>query len=489
MNLIAAFLTEADRRADQIAIIDRDGRRITFAQLVARSAQLSGSWRANGLRAGDTVILAMGIGIDLYVALAAAWRVGAVVVFPEPALGLRGLRHAVRMTRPKALLSSGLYRWLGWALPDLRRLPMRLSPNDHGTGPENVEDVTAEHPALVSFTSGSTGLPKAIVRTHGFLAAQNACVADLLDPRGRREVDLVAFPVFVVANLSFGVTSVLPNWNLRRHHKADAAEIAGHMRRHGVTRALLPPSICERLCRLDTLPPLGAVFTGGGPVFPDVLRRLAALLPNADIVAVYGSTEAEPIAHLYVRDITQADWTAMETGGGLLAGHPIPQAALVLRDDEVVVTGDHVNKGYLDPRHDADNKIAIDGRNWHRTGDAARLDDQGRLWLLGRHDARVAGLYPFTVEVAARSWPGVARAALVGVDGRAVLAVEGDRSWFGDWREKAYAFAGLELVHVKAIPLDRRHRSKVDYARLQQSLRASMVFAKSARGRVSRSTL
>ncbi len=82
MNLIARFLTEAERRANQIAIIDRGGRRITFAQLMARSAQLSGAWRANGLRAGVWVILAMGIGIVLYVALAAAWRVGAVVVFP-----------------------------------------------------------------------------------------------------------------------------------------------------------------------------------------------------------------------------------------------------------------------------------------------------------------------------------------------------------------------------------------------------------------------
>lgn len=472
MNLIARFLTEAERRADQIAIIDRRGRRITFAQLMARSAQLSGAWRANGLRAGDRVILAMGIGIDLYVALAAAWRVGAVVVFPEPALGLRGLRHAVRTTSPKAFLSSGLYRWLGWVLPELRRLPMRLSPNDAGTGPDNIEDVTGEHSALISFTSGSTGLPKAIVRSHGFLAAQNACVADLLDPRGRCEVDLVAFPVFVVANLSFGVTSALPNWNLRRHHKADPVKIADHMRNHGVTRALLPPSICERLCTLDALPPLHAVFTGGGPVFPDVLRKLTALLPEADIVAVYGSTEAEPISHLHVRDIGQADWTAMETGAGLLAGHPIPQVALMLRDEEVVVTGDHVNKGYLDPRDNAGNKIAIDNCIWHRTGDAARLDDQGRLWLLGRHDARVAGLYPFTVEVAARSWPGVIRAALVGVNGRAVLAIEGDRTKLGDWREKASAFANLELVHVKAIPLDRRHRSKVDYARLQKSFRA-----------------
>ena len=46
------------------------------------------------------------------------------------------------------------------------------------------------------------------------------------------------------------------------------------------------------------MPELKAIFTGGGPIFPDLMERLAASFPGAEIVAVYGSTEAEPIAHL-----------------------------------------------------------------------------------------------------------------------------------------------------------------------------------------------
>ena len=470
MNLIASFLTEAEKRGDQTAIIDRKGNAITFFDLVSRSANLAAAWRGMGLEPGDRVLLAMGIGIDLYVALAAAWRVGAVVVFPEPALGLKGLRHAVRATQPKAFLSSGIYRLLGFVLSDLRRLPLRLAPRDSGVGPDHVEEVAGAHPALISFTSGSTGLPKAIARSHGFLAAQNACVADLLDPGGRREVDLVAFPVFVIANLSFGVTSVLPNWNVKRHDKADPNEISAHMRHYGVTRALLPPSMCERLCLVRELPPLSAVFTGGGPVFPDVLQELARRLPNADIVAVYGSTEAEPIAHLKFRDIDESDWAMMTSGGGLLAGTPIAEISVKLIDDEIVVAGDHVNKGYLDSRDDTANKLSIDGEIWHRTGDAGRLDARGRLWLLGRHEARVGEIYPFAVEVAARSWPGVVRAALIGHDGRAVLAIEGDAGNHATWQERARAIGDLRVMSVDAIPLDRRHRSKVDYAALVRKL-------------------
>lgn len=470
MNLMTTFALQAAARPKQTAIIDGKGRTITYGELAARAERLACAWRDKGIAPGDRLLLAMGIGIDLYVALAAAWRIGAVVVFPEPAMGLNGLRQAARVTAPKAFLSSGVYRLLGWVLPELHALPLRLTPNDQGDEAAPLADVGADHPALISFTSGSTGSPKAIVRSHAFLAAQNDCVAELLRPNRDTQVDLVAFPVFVVANLALGITSVLPNWNVRKHDRADAKAIAALIARHGVTRALIPPSVCERLTSLEHMPPLSAIFTGGGPVFPGLLRKLAAKLPDADIVAVYGSTEAEPIAHLHVRDIKDDDWIAMEQGAGLLAGTPIPEIELRLDDAEILVTGAHVNKGYLDSRHNAGNKSVIDGTVWHRTGDAGRLDGAGRLWLLGRHEARINGLYPFPVEVSAMSWPGVRRAALVARDRRAVLAIEGDRSHEAAWRSRCAALGDIKVVAINAIPLDRRHRSKVDYAALLRTL-------------------
>ena len=70
------------------------------------------------------------------------------------------------------------------------------------------------------------------------------------------------------------------------------------------------------------------------------------------------------------RDIDADDWRAMRGGGGLLAGRPVPDIRLRSCDDEIVVTGDHVNKGYLDRADDRTTKLAIDGTIWHRTGDA-----------------------------------------------------------------------------------------------------------------------
>jgi acyl-CoA synthetase (AMP-forming)/AMP-acid ligase II len=474
MNLLAPFLEGAEARAARTAIVGGDGAAATFGELVQRSAALAAAWRRRGLAAGDRVLLAAPLAIDLYVALIALWRLGAAVVLPEPALGLAGLRHAATVTRPKALLTAGWFRLLRYGLPELRAIPLALAPDERAAGAEPAATLAPDHPALISFTSGSTGAPKAMVRSHGMLARQNACVVEMLAPKRADEVDLVAFPVFVLANLGLGVTSVLPNWDLRRHDLADPATITRIIKERRITRALVPPSICEKLAAAEPVA-LGAIFTGGGPVFPDLLERLAAKLPATEIVTVYGSTEAEPIAHVRVADIGPDDWRAMRDGAGLLVGRPVDAIEMAIRDSEIVVTGEHVNKGYLDPAHDRDTKLAIGERVWHRTGDAGRLDAARRLWLLGRRDGEVAGLFPFCVETAARCWPGVVRSALVGIDGRAVLAVEGDADAIDAWKRKAAAIGDIRVVPVRAIPLDRRHRSKVDYPALRGSLTAAMA--------------
>jgi acyl-CoA synthetase (AMP-forming)/AMP-acid ligase II len=470
MNLIANFVEAAERYGSRTAIVDGKGASIGFADLARRSAALAESWHRAGLKSGDRVLLAMPVGIDLYAAIAGLWRLGATIVFPEPALGLAGLRHAVRMTRPRALLTSGLYGAVRLLVPELWGVGLHIGIDD-GVPGGRLAALPAEHPALISFTSGSTGNPKAIVRSHGFLAAQDAALDPLIAPEREDEVDLVAFPVFVLANLARGTTSVLPNWRLRDPGSADVAAIMRLLGERRVTRALVPPSIGDVLATVPSLP-LQTVMTGGGPVFPDLLRRLQAIMPPAaDIVSVYGSTEAEPIAWQRAGAIADAHWRAMETGAGLLAGRPIDRIDLRLVDDEILVTGAHVNKGYLGGQGDVENKSSIDGRIWHRTGDAGRLDAEGNLWLRGRVSGRVGGLYPFEIEAPARTWPGVRRAALVAMQDKPVLAVEGDESHRDAWKSSAAELGIDAVIPVARIPMDRRHRSKIDQRSLQNLLR------------------
>ena len=470
MNLIETFLAQVEARPEAAAIIMPDGRVVSYADLARASAARAAAYVRTGIGAGDVVLIARGVSVELYETLLAVFRLGAVAMFPEPAAGLKGLRVAVQAAQPKAMVTAGIGYVLRLLIPELRCLKLLPDIDDDAQGVDAAKHLAGDAPALITFTSGSTGRPKGIVRSADFLMLQH----DLLEKLRRTQpgdVDLISLPVFILSNLAAGATSVIPAGKLTRPAQLDGGKLREQITRHKVNRIVAPPAVVARIAA-EAVPmsQLEAVFTGGGPVFPNLLHAVARAAPKAEVHAVYGSTEAEPIAHLSLRDISDADWKAMAGGAGLLAGTPIAEISVEIRDHEVFVAGPHVNRGYLDPADDASTKSSRDGVLWHRTGDAARLDDRGRLWLLGRREAAHGGLFPFAIETAALSWPGVKQAALLADGARAKLALAGDGLSVPDMQARANAMGDIEVVLLKAVPMDSRHNSKADYAKLKKLL-------------------
>ncbi len=469
MNLIDAFLEQVEARPDGVAIVGPSGEAVTYARLARRSAARAAAYRAAGIGQGDVVLIAHGVSPELYEVLLAVFRLGAVAMFPEPAAGLKGVGLAIEGVKPKAMAAGSLAKWLRWLSPPMRRLPV-LPDMAEGGGASAVTPTPGDSPALITFTSGSTGRPKGIVRSGDFLMLQHRLLEQVRQTKPQ-DVDLISLPVFILSNLAAGATSVIPAGRLTRPATLDGDRLRAQMLAHRVNRIVAPPAVAARIAEGEgALPGLDAIFTGGGPVFPNLLRRLEAMSPAAAIHAVYGSTEAEPIAHVELKEIGEADWAAMASGAGLLAGRPIPQIDVELRDHEIFVAGEHVNRGYLDPEDDRTTKSLRDGVLWHRTGDAGRLDESGRLWLLGRREAAAGGLFPFAIETAAMSWPGVRQAALLAGEGRARLAVAGDGLDVSDIARRAKALGDIDVKVVAAAPMDARHNSKVDYNRLRKML-------------------
>ena len=469
-DLLDHFDAAVARHPERVAIVDGTGRDVTYQELRNLSNALAETWRAKGIKAGDRVLLAMGVNIELYASLAALWSLGATVVLPEPAMGLSGLRHAVKVTKPKAFCASGAYCLLKLLLPGLWGTPV-LRPKATSAAPK-VNNRVKNEVALISFTSGTTGAPKAIPRGHFFLMAQYDAVAPILES-AREERDLVGFPVFTLVNLAAGRTSILPSWKMSRLAKLTPARLGDWLRKTRATRALLPPSLAALLPQAGKTD-LRHVFTGGGPVFPQLVNQLQNE-QGFDVTCVYGSTEAEPIAHLQGDEIGAEDMAEMAAGAGLLVGHPVPEVRLRIRAGEIEVTGDHVNKSYLDPSQTRDNKVVEGEDVWHRTGDAGRLDDQGRLWLWGRVGDEVLGtqgpIHPFAVEVAAQGWPGISRCALMEKSGEPILAIEGTAAHLPTWKAHAEAFGVDRIEVISALPMDARHGSKIDRVKLAEMLK------------------
>lgn len=465
MSLLDRFLDQAAAHPDRTAIIGADDVSISYGDLARRSARLAGTLARRGIGRDDRVLVAVWPGIDLYTSLAAVWRRGAVAVFPEPAAGISGLRHAVRTARPKALLGGRFIQGLSLALLEAWSIPIRVLPSDlESKDLVDCVDIALSDAALISFTSGTSGVPKAIVRSHGLMLAQHEALAPLIAPTYGPETDLVAFPAFVLTCLGHGITAVMPDWNLRRHDRVDPRAVIQRITRYGVTRALVPPVVTSALAGKCLPKVLRRVMTGGGPVYPDVMRRFLDGSPGTGLTVVYGSTEAEPISHLSVETMDAGQWQVAAGGGGLPAGRPVPEVRVRIIDDEIVVAGTHVVGGYLDPKRDAETKIHENGIVWHRTGDAGRIDAQGDLWLLGRSASVLDGHFPFAVETAARLWPGVRAAAFAAVPSRPLLLVEGDGRDLAEWTRRAADMGGIQVHAVREIIMDRRHRSKPDVA-------------------------
>jgi acyl-CoA synthetase (AMP-forming)/AMP-acid ligase II len=487
---------------------------VTFRELTRRAAG-GAEWLGKlGLRRGQTVLVFQPVSIELYEFLLAAFHAGLRVMLADPSAGRGFLTDCCRRLRPDAFFGSWRAQCLRLSVPALRAIPLAIRsgawfPGTRRWQPRESDDSPVElpdaEPALLTFTSGSTGMAKAAVRTHGFLLAQHQAVAAALDYQDG-EVDLITLPVFVLANLASGLTSVLAATNLARPDRPDAAAIGAQCRRHRVTRCTASPAFFDGLLAASCgIPPLGKIFTGGAPVFPDLLRRLQAALPAAAIHAVYGSTEAEPIAHLRAGELDAAALNLTKSGTGLCAGRWTSEIRLaIIRDQageplgplspaeweqrkvppgnpgEIVVTGAHVLRGYLDGVGDEETKVHVGDTIWHRTGDAGWCDAAGRLWLLGRCAAKLpphpgpADLppgvldYPFAIECALREvHPGIRTAALAW-QGKRTLAVGGGSDPTARAAiERSAAGLGIErIVHLASLPLDRRHRAKIDYPAL-----------------------
>lgn len=520
MNLVTLLGQRAREHPERPALIDSlDGkdRIVSFGELSRRVAAGAETLRQHGLAKGQVVLVFQPVSIELYEIILSAFHAGLRVMLADPSAGKSFLSLCCERLRPDAFFGSWKAQCLRLSVGDLRRIPLAIRSGGWFPGTRKwstdgdetaLTEVPDDEPALVTFTSGSTGVPKAAVRTHGFLLAQHRTLSRSLDFQ-EGEVDLITLPVFVLANLASGLTSVLAATNLSKPGSPDIDAVKAQCERHRVTRSAASPAFFDAIERSGKgLPRFAKLFTGGAPVFPDLLRRLRKELPDAVIDSVYGSTEAEPIAHFSASEASVETDRLTASGGGLCSGTPVGEISLqVIADSwgtplgpfttdafdarevprgqagEIVVAGDHVLKGYLGGIGDNETKIRVGGQVWHRTGDAGWVDEQGRIWLLGRCSEKLpafpasTGLpvdalrYPFAVECALRErFPGI-RMAAMDWKGDRTLVVEGAEP---DGLRAIAGSLGMKTIRcLERIPLDRRHNAKIDYPALRTVLESS----------------
>ena len=507
--------------------------RCTFRRLDQESDAAARIFHAEGITAGTRTLLAVRPGHDLIVTMFGLLKLGAIPVAIDPGMGWSAFLRCVRHTEPEALVGVRPAIWLSRApLPAFRALRTRvqvgttrwrrLREQCGSTEPRPLADVSADAPAAILFTSGSTGAPKGVDYTHGMFDAQIELVRRTYGIQPG-EVDMPMLPLFALFNPALRVTTVTPLLDPSRPASADPAPIVAALLSEKVTTSFGSPAVWGRLAdhcerRGLGLPSLRRVLVAGAPVPGRLLEQLRRLAPQAQVHTPYGATECLPVTTITSAELLGAHAEAARQGQGTCVGRPVEGVEIrVIREvdgplrtlaettacapgevGEVIATGPSVTRAYHRlPEATAAAKIADGERVWHRMGDLGALGTDGQLRFLGRRAEKVrtarGDLPTEAVEPAFRTHPDVARCALIALGGKApfrpALVVEPREGRFpADAGERERFIAGLRagaqgnaaatqvetFLFQAKLPVDVRHNAKIHRLRLAREWTARL---------------
>jgi acyl-coenzyme A synthetase/AMP-(fatty) acid ligase len=448
--------------ADAPALIElrRDGsrREWTFAEVSRASACLAGRLRGEGVESGDVVMTLVGNRSEWALALVACFRIGAVVLPCTEQLRAADLQARLDLVRPKVVIADErnlgeLDRTDAGEQATVMIIP---DPSLYAAEPAPAVELDPEAPALIVFTSGTTGRPKAAVHPQRYLAGQELMARAWL---GAESGDVVWCTASSGWSKSARNAFVAP-WlcgaaGIVHDARFDARERLDVLARERVNVLCMSPTeyrLVAKRVPIRAPASLRRLVAAGEALDAETLERWREATGLA-ILDGYGQTET---AHL------TAPPGPGETRPGSM-GRPLPGVRMWIDDGELVVDPATVPTfftGYLgEPAADR-------SRPW-RTGDRVRQDDDGYLYFDSRTDDVIISsgyrIGPFEVESVLQSHPAVAEVAVVGMPdpdrGEIVRAVVVPATGFVPSDE-----LGAELQeHVKRLTAPYKHPRLVEF--------------------------
>jgi malonyl-CoA/methylmalonyl-CoA synthetase len=427
-----------------------DGRTITNAALDAASAAAARRLAGEGLGAGSVVVVSCAPSLDLVVAYVALLRLGATVLPANTGYTEFELEYIVGDAEPVAavvdedrretLIRLGIPTVLGPAV-DVPDPGMTVA----------LDQAAPTAPALIAYTSGTTGAPKGAVLSHrNLLAGAEALRRAWAWSRTDRLV--LALPLFHMHGLGVGLNGtllvgasavVLPAFSV------DA--VLDAVRDHGATMFFGVPTMYARLAASKRLPELAALrlcVSGSAPLAPELWERIRRGC-GQEVLERYGMTETVMLASNPLHGVRRPG----------SVGRALPGVELRLGAGDVVeVRGPSVFTGYLGRPEASAAAFTPDG--WFRTGDIGVIDDDGVLSLVGRSSELIItggyNVYPREIEDVLRSHPLVDDVAVVGLPDEtwgetvtAFVVLDGSASAYSSWRDSLTAHCVERLAPYK----------------------------------------
>ncbi len=418
----AELLTGVDRWAGRTFLVQGE-RRISFGEFFAAIHAARETLRPLGIQPGDRVVLLAYNSPDWVLALWAIWSLGAVPVLGNRWWSQREIDHSIGLLGPKSVITDSP-DVPGFQIAALRDcFTDATAPFPDIPGPADEED-----PAVILFTSGSTGMPKAVglpfrsvVANQQNVLARARQLPDSIPSDAQQPVNLISTPLFHIGAFATLITQTITGGRIvfttGRFEPGQVLELIETERIH---RWGAVPTMAARLLEhpdFDSrdLSSLRSFPLGGAPVPPVLLERLARRLPQLKgrgMVNTWGMTEG-------------GGFFTVATGADLerfpkTVGRALPTVELRIADPdadgrgEIVARSPAVMLGYVGV-----DDGTLDPEGWLRSGDIGHLDEDGYLFIDGRSkDMVIRGGENIAcphVEAALLRHPDVIEAAAIGL--------------------------------------------------------------------------
>jgi long-chain acyl-CoA synthetase len=403
-------------------------RRYTLPQLEALADGLAATLRGRGVTAGGRVALMASNRPEFVIALHAIWRLAAVVVLISPAWKRHEVEHALVLTNPSHAV--GDHDVLSSFMPMLH-----LDEPIVAGEPEFSDAPAPDADAVLAFSSGTTGLPKAVRHTHRSLQAAVGHWRQAMGLTARDRIQIATPPSHILGLLNIMTALQTGVW-MRLHRRFDVDRMLQHIQDDRITVEMAVAPIALAIAsnpHLESydLSSLRFIMWGATPVSASVAETVTRRT-GVGWVPAYGTTELPVIA------CNPLDGARLDSVGRPVPGVQVRVVSLQTGEQvgpgevgEIQARADSLMAGYLPC--EATRDVLCDG--WYRTGDVGYLDAGGWLRITDRSKEmiKVRGFQvaPAEIEAVLHGHPAVEDCAVFGVpdgaDGESVVAAVATR--------------------------------------------------------------
>lgn len=420
---------------------------------------------------GAAVLLAIPVSPESISALLAIQSAGAIPVLPPAKSELPAMLKLLKSQKIKVIIAKEqMQLQIGSELAAAGIQCLFLKQETQRETNWEPVLVDPDQPALVTFSSGTTGEPKSVLRSHRVIAAQHLILKKVFPP----QVNLRDFPIFpnvILHNIAAGITTVVPAipgfqmGQLNPEHiiqQLSAQNIGTLMGNVFYFKTILA---CLK-AHPQVFPKVMQIGAGGSPVPEDLLPELRLYFPEAEGRIIYGSSEAEPIA------VRKINGTAKNPINGYCVGKPVQTLELRINEASVIHTAAGTfNSGEIEVR--GPHVAATHPDGWLRTGDIGYLSADQELYLTARigNEKAHLGIQHYQIEHLLTLHHQVVRIAAIAAEDGFDIFIQGSITQEEVTRILTKNFPATLINNIQfqtEIEVDNRHHSKILYHKINE---------------------